>query len=53
LIARTWIDPDAIFTNQLYEDMVNDVLSGKTSSVGSISNFRNKLTAFLKQTEGK
>lgn len=53
LIAKTWIDPDYIFTNELYASLVSDVLSGKSTTTGAISAFRNKLTAFLKQTEGK
>ncbi len=51
LVSRNWIDPNPSFTNSVWAGMINDVLSGKSTSPVAVSTARTKMSAFLKDSQ--
>jgi spermidine/putrescine-binding protein len=48
LVSKTWIDPNAQLTSDIFRDMVSDLQSGKSNAAGAIGTARTKISAYLK-----
>ena len=49
LISKAWIDPDSKQTDQIFQDMVNNVVTGKESIANSVSGASLELNSLLQQ----
>lgn len=48
IVARSWVDPNPVSTNAIFEEMFNNILSNKLDLNDSISKAQNQLERILK-----